>query len=299
MSTKQKLTKEQKALEKKYLSCVLYYKNLNGESVRALASLYSLSVGTVSARIGEGKGVVALEPEITLEAAIELLSQVYVGNKEAPKVKPQTTPQQVATHMVLEKATRPQGIKSKEEYAVYASVFGYAADGSCAITHQQKSYIRKRVREIAKNKGSKALFVPDWINEYAPQRSLTTMNAMAHELFERMEEMISDYMATNNLPADARYAVRQALAGLAIEGVNPQGIERQCNSFAEVVADLEANNTPDPEKAVFDYATEWNEGKHSTLSFVNGVMTITPSSPELVHKVFEDLKDLDEAGYIY
>lgn len=300
MSTKQKLSKEQKTLEKKLVGVIMFYRNLQGESVRALATLYSVSVGTVSARITEGKGVVALEPEMTFEAATELLAQVYVGNEEEPKVKPQTSPQQLAIRMVYELATQEVGIKSKEEYAIYGKVFGYTADGSCAITSTQKSYIRRRVREIARANGVNAVFVPDWFNANAPQRSLTTMTEMAHSLFERIEEMVNDYMNINQLPESARYSVRQALAGLTIEGVSPQSIERQCLGYSDVVGALTDNGAATDEHMTLDYAKEWEEGVHSVFSMPNGQCALTTNqTAKDIHKVFEDLKDLDEAGFIY
>ena len=299
MSTKQKLTKEQKALQRELQGVVLYLKNLKGETVRALAHDYCLSVGSVSARIKEGKGYVAKHPEITLHEAMELLNQIYVGATEPPRIK-KTTPQQIAINMVYEKAIASEGIKSKEEYAIYARVFGYSADGSCAITSQQKSYIRRRVREIAKANSVKAVFVPDWFNVKAPHRSLKTMTAMAHNLYERIEEMVNDYMHDNNLPPTARYSVKQALARMVVEGVSPQSIERQCSGYSEVVSALTDNGVTTEENTVEDYAKVWNEGKHCVFSLPDGKLDFQYNlSAKDIHRQFEDLKDLDEAGYIY
>lgn len=299
MSTKQKLTKEQKALEKKLLCVVLYYKNLNGESVRDLHSLYGLSVGTVSTRIKEGKGVVALEPELTLEDAQHMLLQVYAGNTESPKPAQVVTPQQLAIHAVYAEAVKPTGVNNKTEYALYGKIFGYSKEGACNITAQQKSYIRRRVREIAKVKGETVVFVPDWINPKAPQRSIDTMAVMANEMFQRMEEMVNQYLADNNLPESAKYAVKQALAGMVVEGVSPMSVERQCKGYTDVVVALTANGAATEEQEVFDYAKAWNNGIHETTIIGAAGWGSKITTPAEVHAVFESFKDLDEEGYIY
>lgn len=300
MSTKPKLTREQKALQKTYLGCVLYFKNLNGESVRSLASLYSLSVGTTSARINEGKGYVASHPEMTLGDAIELLAQVYVGNENEPKVKPQTTPQQIATHMVYALASRPQGVKSKEEYECYAKAFGYTPKGVVDITSQQKSYIRRRVREIAEKKGERVVFVPDWINVNKPQQSVHNMNKAAHELYLYMEEKVQEVIAANGLPNDAAYSLKHVLVDMAVQGVNMLSPERQGKAHADIIEALTANGVATQEDTTIDYAKEWEQGTHSVFSMPNGQCAYTTNlTAKDIHKVFEDLKDLDEAGFIY
>lgn len=302
MSTKQKtikLTKEQKALEKKLLSIVLYFKNQAGESVRSLHALYGLSVGTVSARINEGKGVVATEPDMTLEDAEHMLLQVYAGNTEPPKPKQEVTPQQLAIHAVYAEAIKPKGIQNKTEYMLYGKIFGYSKDGACNITAQQKSYIRRRVREIAKNNGLTAVFVPDWFNVNAPQRSLDTMAVMAHVLHERVEEMVNEYMHTNQLPESAKYAVKQALASMVVEGVSPITVERQCKGYGDVVAALTANGVATEEDEVVSYKEAWNTGTHTMTMFVGGGYHTVPTTPEAIHAVFESMKDLDEEGFIY
>lgn len=300
MRTKQKLNKEQKALEKKLLSVVMFYRNKNGESVRALATVYNVSIGTVSARINEGKGVATIDPEMSLERATEALQQLYETEVEKPKKKTSISPQQQAIYLVYDKATQHVGIKSKEEYAIYGKIFGYTEDGNCAITSTQKGYIRRRVREIAKANGVSAVFVPDWFNVKAPQRSLTTMTEMVHSLHLRIEEMVDEYMHANNLHPSARYSVKQALVGMSVEGVTPQSIERQCNGYSEIVGALTDNGVATEEDVIEDYGVMWNEGTHSLFTMPNGQLKFENNVPKQdIHKVFEDLDDLEQAGFIY
>lgn len=80
--------------------------------------------------------------------------------------KTQKTPSQLATQEVFELAIRPQGIRQHEEYIIYQKYFGAEVDeetgySKSTITSTQKSYIRRKVRELATSLQTTALFVPD------------------------------------------------------------------------------------------------------------------------------------------
>lgn len=266
-------------------------------TVRDLAAKHSISVGTVSTRIKEGNAILDTE-HYEIDQVEFLLSELYNKQPEEKKGK-EVTPQQLAIRMLYEKATSPHGVKSKEEYTVYSTVFGYTDKGAVNIPSQQKTYIRRRVRELATAAGKTALFVPDWINTAKPAQSLHNMNQVAHELYEYMEEKAKELLAMNNIPPEAAYAVKHALVNMVVEGMSHTTLERQIKGYTDVVEGLTANGVATEEDEQLDYHKEWNEGVHTLITFEEGEMKYETTTPEAIHAVFEGLKDLDEQGYIY
>lgn len=299
MSTKSKtnLSPEQKAKAKRLFSVLIALQHTEQHlSVRDLAAKHSISVGTVSTRIKEGNEI--LDTEHYEIGQVEfLLSQIYAEPVE--KKEKEVSPQQLAVRMVYEQATKPHGLKSKEEYAIYAKVFGYTDKGAVNITPQQKSYVRKRVREIAKSNSVLALFVPDWVNTAKPAQSLHNMNVAANELYNRLDELVKDFLAATGVSPDCEYAVKHTLVNMVVEGISHNNLERQIKSYTDVVEGLTANGVATEEDQHIDYHKEWNEGVHTLITFDNGVMQYGTTTPEAIHAVYEGLKDLDEQGYIY
>lgn len=280
--------------KKRYLSILFALEHTQQcLSVRAISSKHGVSVGTVSTRIKEGKKILETE-EHTIEEIEALIKEcdipVCVEEKKVPA-------QQVAIRKVYELATRPEGVKSKQEYAVYAEVFGYTDKGTVNIQAQQKSYIRRRCREIALSQGKKALFVPDWINPEKPSQSLHNMNVAAHELYEYVSEKVQEVIAKNNLENESAYAIKHALVNMVIEGLNPKCLERQIKGYTDIVEGLTENGVAVADNEELDYSQEWHEGKHYTVGFDNGEIYLRHTTPEAVHSVFEGLKDIE--GQIY
>ena len=266
-------------------------------TVRDLAAKHSISVGTVSTRIKEGNAILDTE-HYEIEQVEFLLNELHNKQPEEKKGK-EVTPQQLAVRMLYEKATSPHGVKSKDEYTVYSTVFGYTEKGAVNITTQQKTYIRRRVRELATSAGKVALFVPDWINTAKPAQSLHNMNLIAHELYEYMEAKVQELVAMNNVAPEAAYSVKHALVNMVVEGMSHTNLERQIKGYTDVVEGLTANGVATEEDKELDYHKEWNEGLHTLITFEQGEMKYGPTTPEAIHAVFEGLKDLDEQGYIY
>lgn len=302
MSTKTKNTKilspEQKVKAKRLFAVLIALQHTEYKlSVRDLAAKHSISVGTVSTRIKEGNAILDTE-HYDIGQVEFLLNELYNAQPEEKKGK-EVTPQQLAIRMVYEQATKPHGLKSKEEYAIYAKVFGYTDKGGVNITGQQKTYIRRRVREIAKNNSVLALFVPDWVNTAKPAQSLHNMNIAANELYHRLDELVKDFLAATGVSPDCEYAVKHTLVNMVVEGISHNNLERQIKSYTDVVEGLTANGVATEEDQHIDYYKEWHEGKHTLITFEEGEMKYETTTPEAIHAVFEGLKDLDEQGYIY
>lgn len=298
MSTKTILSPDEQRRAKRLFAVLVALQHTEYKlTVRDLAAKHSISVGTVSTRIKEGNAILDTE-HYEIEQVEFLLSELHNKQPEEKKGK-EVTPQQLAIRMLYEKATSPHGVKSKEEYTVYSTVFGYTEKGAVNITTQQKTYIRRRVRELATSAGKTALFVPDWINTAKPAQSLHNMNLIAHELYEYMEAKVQELVAMNNVAPEAAYSVKHALVNMVVEGMSHTNLERQIKGYTDVVEGLTANGVATEEDEQLDYHKEWNEGVHTLITFPDGEMKYETTTPEAIHAVFEGLKDLDEQGYIY
>lgn len=145
---------------------------------------------------------------------------------------------------ILPLAIRPQGIKNKEEWNIYKDTFSGSVDEETGqykvnITESQKSYIRSLVRDKAKQSGSIALFVPDWLSTEQPRSSWESMLSMTNEMYDRMQEYLNGYMVEYDMPADARWAVAQQLLVLLVPEYSPRSIYDVCKQATDVVDILE------------------------------------------------------------
>ena len=150
-------------------------------------------------------------------------------------------------------AIRKEGINAREEKQIYMSHFGYEKDSETGeykigITDSQKSYIRSLVKDKAKASGNIALFVPEWVSLRSPRHSFNRMLEMTNDLYERMQEYISEYMVEFEMSKEARYAVEQQLLVMLVPKYSPRNIYDVCGQAAEVVDQLEWNMREKGEK---------------------------------------------------
>ena len=150
-------------------------------------------------------------------------------------------------------AIRKEGINAREEKQIYMSHFGYEKDSETGeykigITDSQKSYIRSLVKDKAKASGNIALFVPEWVSLRSPRHSFNRMLEMTNDLYERMQEYISEYMVEFEMSKEARYAVEQQLLVMLVPKYSPRNIYDVCSQAAEVVDQLEWNMREKGEK---------------------------------------------------
>lgn len=167
--------------------------------------------------------------------------------------KPKSNKYNSIVQKVYEMATRPQGIGGSEERALYKEMYGFKKDDESGeihvnITDSQKNYIRTQVRAKATQEGKVALFVPDWVSLKSPRPSFNRMLEMTNDLYERMQEYLSEYMVEFNMPKEARYAIEQQLLIMLVPKYSPRNIYDICKQAAEVVDQLEHNLNPDPNK---------------------------------------------------
>lgn len=152
-------------------------------------------------------------------------------------------------------AIRKEGINAREEKQIYMSHFGYEKDSETGeykigITDSQKSYIRSLVKDKAKASGNIALFVPEWVSLRSPRHSFNRILEMTNDLYERMQEYISEYMVEFEMSKEARYAVEQQLLVMLVPKYSPRNIYDVCSQAAEVVDQLEWNMREKGEKRI-------------------------------------------------
>lgn len=167
--------------------------------------------------------------------------------------KPKSDKYSSIVQKVLVLATRPQGISGSEERALYKEEYGFkeeeeTGDIHLSITDSQKNYIRSQVRAKAEQEGKVALFVPDWVSLRSPRPSFNRMLEMTNDLYERMQEYLSEYMVEFNMPKESRYAVEQQLLIMLVPKYSPRSIYDVCKQAAEVVDQLEHNLNPNHNK---------------------------------------------------
>ena len=167
--------------------------------------------------------------------------------------KPKSDKYSSIVQRVFVLATRPQGISGSEERALYKEAYGFkteeeTGDIHLSITDSQKNYIRSQVRDKAAQEGKVALFVPDWVSLHSPRPSFNRMLQMTNDLYERMQEYLSEYMVEFNMPKESRYAVEQQLLIMLVPKYSPRSIYDVCKQAAEVVDQLEHNLNTDPNK---------------------------------------------------
>lgn len=160
--------------------------------------------------------------------------------------KPKSNKYESLVNTIYPLATRPQGISASEENNIYKDVFGCVSDEETGLFHMnisksQKQQIRTQARTKAEQEGKVALFVPDWVSLRSPRPSFNRMLQMTNDLYERMQEYLSEYMVEFEIPKESRYAVEQQLLVMLVPKYSPRNIYDVCKQAAEVVDQLEYN----------------------------------------------------------
>lgn len=185
--------------------------------------------------------------------------------------KPKSNKYDNLVSLIYPLAIRSEGVNAREEKQIYMSHFGYEKDSETGdykigITDSQKSYIRSVVKDKAKASGNIALFVPEWVSLKSPRPSFNRMLQMTNDLYERMQEYLSEYMVEFEMPKESRYAVEQQLLVMLVPKYSPRSIYDVCRQAAEVVDQLEYNmdDSPNKEKRIIPSKPRGNWTKENT-----------------------------------
>ena len=89
---------------------------------------------------------------------------------------------------------------------------------------------------------------------------------MTNDLYERMQEYISEYMVEFEMPKETRYAVEQQLLVMLVPKYSPRNIYDVCSQAAEVVDQLEWNmdDSPNKKKRIIPSKPRGNLTKENT-----------------------------------
>ena len=89
---------------------------------------------------------------------------------------------------------------------------------------------------------------------------------MTNDLYERMQEYLSEYMVEFEMPKESRYAVEQQLLVMLVPKYSPRSIYDVCRQAAEVVDQLEYNmdDSPNKEKRIVPSKPRGNWTKKNT-----------------------------------
>lgn len=186
------------------------------------------------------------------------------------------TQAQEATEAIYTLAVRTVGIRQRDEYTIYKQYYGSipceeTGYTKVSITPSQKSYIRRKVRELAKENNQTAIFVPDWVGENSPRSSWNDLLTITNEMYERMQEYVNAFMMDHSLPPSSRFAVEQQLFVLLVPGYSKRGIFDTTELITQTIDLLEKNKL---------------------------VVAKKPAPlPEHTSVVFEGMKDIEEFIY--
>lgn len=165
---------------------------------------------------------------------------------------PQNIPPKItrtdAVTLLVELATRPQGVKFSEMVPVFGDLFGYVVGengGSVRInmTDRQRDYLTATVKAAAMSAGKVALIVPEWMPRQAPLAAYQALIEAANALNEAAQESLVSFIADFPEAADRPALVMQELLSIAFRGVSREPVETRCRRNLSVAEQLEERGT--------------------------------------------------------
>ncbi|POG14523.1 hypothetical protein BGP82_08865 [Pseudomonas putida] len=131
----------------------------------------------------------------------ELVKGRVRASSKAPSkaTRKPSTPFAKSVEAVYALAIRPQGVRDYEVrnalHAAYGSTWNTRKGDYESNYDKDKIYrVKKRVREIAEERGEQTLFVMDWVNLQAATESREFLEALATNITDLLYEGVNDYM---------------------------------------------------------------------------------------------------------
>lgn len=162
--------------------------------------------------------------------------------KDIKVVKMATSPQR-AIAAVYPLAIRPIGVKPSEYFHILRECYGVEYDAEAGyeklkMTAGQKSYLRAKVKERAKNEGKEAHFIPEWMDREDPAFCNQVMLECAQNLYDAFEEQVAYFLEMFpelNEGKGKGYSIRNELFSLVVQGYDPAGVHKRCERNLESV----------------------------------------------------------------
>lgn len=168
--------------------------------------------------------------------------------EEDPFGLPQNIPPKItrtdAVALLVELATRPQGVKFSEMVPVFGDFFGHVVeqDGGAVkinMTDRQRDYLVQSVKRDAIRTGKVALIVPEWMPQKSPLAAYQALIHMANAVNEAAQEALANFLAEFPEAADRPAVVFQELLSVAFRGVSREPVETRCRRNLSVAEQLE------------------------------------------------------------
>lgn len=184
-----------------------------------------------------GKSIrdISKELEVTEWSVRKAIKGISKGDKKA------TTPSQVAAQRILPLAIRPEGVSGQEIYPVLLSAFGYTENNDTGYkklnaTQEQKAYVKRLVRDMAKKEGKEALFIKDWMSKADPYGSLQLICQCANALNQALQEEIEYFL--EHYPECEGHDLRREIVYLALDGIAQEPVVRRCERNEQIINKL-------------------------------------------------------------
>lgn len=185
----------------------------------------------------EGKSIrdISKELEVTEWSVRKAIKGIPKGKKKA------ITPSQIAAQRILPLAIRPEGVSGQEVYPILLSAFGYTENEDTGYkklnaTQEQKAYVKRIVRDMAKKEGKEALFIKDWMSKTDPYGSLQLICQCANALNQALQEEIEYFL--EHYPECEGYDLRREIVYLALDGIAQEPVARRCERNEQIINKL-------------------------------------------------------------
>lgn len=184
-----------------------------------------------------GKSIrdISKELEVTEWTVRKAIKGIPKGEKKA------ITPSQIAAQRILPLAIRPEGVSGQEVYPILLSAFGYTENDDTGYkklnaTQEQKAYVKRIVRDMAKKEGKEALFTKDWMSKTDPYGSLQLICQCANALNQALQEEIEYFL--EHYPECEGYDLRREIVYLALDGIAQEPVARRCERNEKIINKL-------------------------------------------------------------
>lgn len=173
--------------------------------------------------------------DVTEWSVRKVVKGVKKGEKEA------ITPSQLAARMILPLAVRPEGVGGKDIHSILLSTFGYTENEDTGYkklnaTQEQKAYVKRLVRDIAKKENKEALFTKDWMSKSDPYGSLQLICQCANALNQALQEEVEYFL--EHYPECEGFDLRREIVYLALDGIVQEPAVRRCERNEQTVIKL-------------------------------------------------------------
>lgn len=155
--------------------------------------------------------------------------------------KENKSPAQKAATRILPLALRPEGVRGKEMFPIFKEEYGVTRNEDTGYsklnaTREQRDYVKRLVRDMAKQQGKDALFVKDWMVPTDPYGSLDLINKCANSLNEALQEEVDYFLSV--YPEAEGWDLRREIIYLALDGVINEPISRRCERNEQTIIAL-------------------------------------------------------------